>query len=339
VRVDKSIYLILQEDRLPQIVLSLEEEQVNAYRDRRISLTQLLSYTQISYSVDEFMQKFKNVNRENPSAGKIDILLYPQIYLNNSWFDKLYGTVINIAPAVEVGLWKGASLTGQVIVPVWNNMKGEMDYFRAGMLVFRQAYRFPKNIFMTFNIGNFNENRMGTDIAFSYIPDNDRWEAGINAGLTGSSTFYSGKWEVSEWKRMNGAIHFQYNEPFFNIQFDITGQRYIYGDYGVRFDCTRHFREVSIGLYALYTDGMPNGGFHFAVPLPGVKRAKRHAVRVTVPEYFDWEYEAQSGNQYFQKRLGRFYETRPDQNRSQRNYNPSHLKTLLVGMASEREMK
>jgi len=334
-QIDKSIILILKVDRIPYVSLKLDEEQVRAYQSGRLSLVQLMSASHISYDIDKYNKLFKGVKAENNSAGKIDIVLYPQVSLNNSWLDKLYGAIINIAPAVEVGLWKGASFTGQAIFPLWNNMTGEMDYIRAGMLVLRQEYRFPENIFMAFNIGNFNANRMGANLSFKYIPAGDQWEAGVNAGITGSSTFNSGKWEVSQWKRVNGAVFLRYNEPLYNLQFDLTGQRYIYGDYGIRLDCVRHFGEVAIGFYGMYTGGEPNGGFNLAIPLSGKKHMKRNAVRISAPEYFDWEYEAQSGNEYFKKRLGRYYEMRPDENRSQRYYNPAYMKNMLIKLASE----
>ena len=334
-RINKNIVLVLQENKIPYISIKLDGEQVNAYHDGSLSIAGLMSSVYVSYDIDEYEELFKGIKSKNNSAGKVDIILYPQISLNNSWLDKLYGVTFNIAPAVEVGLWKGASITGQVIFPIWNNMRGEVDYIRPGMLLFRQEYRFPKNIFMTFNIGNFNSNRMGADISFRYTPINNRWEAGVNAGITGSSVFYDGNWAISTWRRTTGAAFFCYNEPTYNLQFDLSVQRYVYEDYGIRFDCTRHFREVSIGLYGMYTGGLPNGGFHFAVPLPGKKRANRNIVRLCAPEYFDWEYQAQSGNEYFRRSLGRSYETRPDANHSQRYYNPDHIRKMLIELASE----
>ena len=333
--INNSIVLLLQENKIPYIAIKLDSELVDAYHGEDISLARLMSSAYISYDIDEYCGLFKGIKGKNNSAGKIDIVLYPQISLQNSWLDKLYGTIINIAPAVEIGLWKGASITGQVILPVWNNRGGEMDNIRAGMLLFRQEYRLPKNIFMAFNIGNFNNNRMGADISLKYTPGNNRWETGINAGITGSSTFYGGKWMLSTWGRTTGKVFFRYHEPIYNLQFDLTGQRYVYGDYGVRLDCTRHFGEVSVGFFGMFTGGEPNGGFHFAVPLPGKKRAKHKMIRLSVPEYFDWEYEAQSGNEYFKKHLGRYYETRPDENRSRNYYNPEYMKSMLVKLATE----
>jgi hypothetical protein len=330
-----TISLLLQENQLPQVVCNISRKMIETYRTHEITLEQLMSSVQITYQVDETWLLLKDIKKENRSAGKIDVILYPQVTLNNAWLDKLYGTILNIAPALEVGLWKGASVTGQIIFPVWNNMKGEMDYIRPGMLLFKQQYRFPKNFFVEVNAGNFTADRLGVDVSAFYKTNNDRWSGGVNAGITGSSTFYSGKWEISRWKRPTGAVYLRYNEPVYNLQFDLKAQRYIFGDYGLRFDCTRHFGEVSIGFYAMYSGGESNGGFHFALPLPGKKRMNRRAVRIGIPEYFDWEYEARNGGTYASERLGRYYETRPDENRSQRYYNPSYLKKMLITLAKE----
>ena len=333
------ISLLIQENQLPQVVCEVSRQTVESYDNRKITLEQLMGSVQVSNQTDEAYALFKDIKKENRSAGKIDVVLYPQVALNNAWLDKIYGTILNIAPAVEVGLWKGASFTGQVIFPVWNNMKGEMDYIRPGMLLFRQQYRFPKNFFVEVNAGNFNAGRIGIDAGVSYKTNDDRWNGGVNVGMTGSSTFYSGKWEISRWKRATGAVFLRYNEPVYKLQFDLKAQRYIFGDYGVRFDCTRHFGEVTIGFYAMYSGGEPNGGFHFSIPLPCKKRMNRRAVRIGIPEYFDWEYEARNGGVYARERLGRYYETRPNENRSERYYNPSYMRGMLMKLASEKKNK
>ena len=333
--INKDIVLLLQEDRIPYIAIKIDNEQVDAYFRGYASLAGLMSAVYISYDIDEYNEIFKGIKSKNNSAGKIDIVLYPQLSLNNSWKDKLYVVIFNIAPAIEIGLWKGASITGQVIFPLWDNISHEGYYLRPGMLLFRQEHRFPKNIFMTFNIGNFNANRMGTDLSLRYTPGNNRWEAGINAGITGSSYFDNWKWELSTWRRMTGAVFFSYNVPSYNLQFNLSGQRYVYEDYGVRLDCTRHFGEVSVGFFGMYTREA-NGGFHITAPLPGKKRAKRKMIRITAPEYIDLEYKASTGSEFNQVPAGYYYETRPDANRSQRYYNPDYIKEMLVKLASEK---
>lgn len=331
--VTTDVYMVIQENRIPQIEVLLRKDILSGYRDGTLSLREVMQELEISYRIDPGWRMLRGVKRENRSAGKIDWVLYPELSLNNAWFDKLYGTIINFAPALEVGLWKGASFTGQVIFPIWNNMKGQMDYIRAGMLVLRQEVRLPHNGFVTLSGGNFNGNRMGVDVSLLYRLNNDRWAFGLNGGVTGSSTFYEGKWQVSRWRKVSGSVGVRYNEPYYNLSFDLKALRCIYGDYGVRADCIRHFGEVSVGLYAMYTGDEANGGFYFAVPLSRKKRSTRRFMRVRLPEYFDLQYEAQSGNEYAEKRLGRFYETRPDENASQRYYNPDFIRDQLMRLA------
>ena len=329
----KECRMVVEEERIPQMEVRLSKQLIEDYRAGQLPLEAVMHRLEISMDTDECMARLRGSRRENRSAGKVDVVLYPQIMLRNAWMDKLYGTIINIAPALEVDLWKGASFTGQVIFPIWNNMKGQMDYIRAGMLLLRQEVRLPHNLFATLSAGNFNNNRMGVDLSVMYRTNEDRWAVGVDGGLTGSSTFYEGKWELSKWKRVSGSAWVRYTEPHYQVDFCLRGLRCVYGDYGFRADCTRHFGEVAVGVYAMYTGGEANGGFHLAVPIPGKRRAKQRAVRVRLPEYFDWEFEAQTGNEYAEKRLGRIYETRPDENRTQRYYHPQFIRNGLVDLA------
>lgn len=327
--VQTAVHLVLLDDCVPQISVHLPQEAIDRFRRKEWSWQQVVDGLQIGYDTDEDMRRLAGVRTANRSAGKVDLVLYPEVTLNNAWLDKLYGAIVNLSPAVEVGLWRGASFTGQVIFPIWNNMKGEMDYIRPGMLVFRQEMRFPHNLFATLSAGNFNGGRIGADLSLLYRMNSGRWAFGLDAGVTGSSTFYGGKWEVTQWRRLSGSALVRFNEPRYQLEFDLRGMRFVYGDYGVRLDCTRHFGEVSVGLYAMCAGGLANGGFHFAIPLPRKKRSNRRAVRVRLPEYFDWEYEAQSGNEYAARRLGRTYETRPDENHSRAYYNPDFIRRNL----------
>lgn len=268
----------------------------------------------IRYELTPRQRVFNPDEVRMPWDGRVELVLYPQITLNNSWLDKIYGAVINIAPAVEARLWKGAAFTGQVILPVWNNMVGQMDYVRAGVLTLSQEFGLPGGAFGRVTVGNFTNNRMGADLKLRYATPDDRWMFGVEGGVTGSSTFYEGKWQVSAWKRVSGAAEVRFRERRFNMDFNLGVHRYIYGDYGVRVDCIRHFGRTTAGLYAMYTGGEANGGFHFAVPLP--QWGKSRKVRVRLPEYYQMEYSGQSGLEYFRRKLGQDYETRPDESNS-----------------------
>ena len=160
----------------------------------------------LRYELTPRPRAFRSDEVRMPWDGRVELVLYPQITLNNSWLDKIYGTVINIAPAVEARLWKGAAFTGQVILPVWNNMVGQMDYIRAGVLTLSQEFGLPGGAFGRVTVGNFTNSRMGADLKLRYATPDDRWLFGLEGGVTGSSTFYEGKWQVSNWKRVSGSV-------------------------------------------------------------------------------------------------------------------------------------
>lgn len=323
-------HLVILENGLPQILVKVSAADWADYREERISWADFVNRLLLTYETDDVMRRFSGTKTEHRSAGRVDFVVYPQLQLRNSWLDKIYGASVNIAPAVEMQLWKGASFTGQVIFPIWNNMVGEMDYIRAGILTLRQEIRLPKRWMASLTVGNFTQQRIGADLQFTWRTANDRWLLGARGGLTGASVVQEGRWQVSRWERLSGAVWGRYFEPHYQLELELTAERYIYGDYGARLDCVRHFGETTVGLFAMVSGGEANGGFSFSVPLPRKKRMQRKAVRIRLPEYWGLTYEAQSGNEYAERRLGRRYQTDPVVSRTNRFYNPDYVRKQLM---------
>lgn len=312
--------LVVLDDRIPRLLLTLPRQTVAL---------------EVSYDTDEAMRRLKGKERRNKMAGRIDVVLYPELFLQNSWLDKLYGVAVNISPAIQMDLWKGAVLTGQVVLPVYTNMTDFRKYIRPGVITLRQEFRLPGGVSGRLTAGNFTGNRMGVDAALRYQPARGRWLVGANVGLTGSSTCYGGEWVVSTWRRVSGSVWGRYNEPHYGLQIDLAAVRLVYGDMGARLDCRRHFGEVTVGVYGLFTDGEMNGGFHFALPIPGTKRGKRRAVRFRLPEYFAHEYRARHGGSYGDELLGYSYEVRPDENGSRGYDAPDFIKKEILRIVTK----
>lgn len=312
--------LVVLDDRIPRLLLTLPRQTVAL---------------EVSYDTDEAMRRLKGKERRNKMAGRIDVVLYPELFLQNSWLDKLYGVAVNISPAIQMDLWKGAVLTGQVVLPVYTNMTDFRKYIRPGVITLRQEFRLPGGVSGRLTAGNFTGNRMGVDAGLRYQPARGRWLVGANVGLTGSSTCYGGEWVVSTWRRVSGSVWGRYNEPNYGLQIDLAAVRLVYGDMGARLDCRRHFGEVTVGVYGLFTDGEMNGGFHFALPIPGTKRGKRRAVRFRLPEYFAHEYRARHGGSYGDELLGYSYEVRPDENGSRGYDAPDFVKKEILRIVTK----
>ena len=321
-----SYCLMVQENSVPRIVVDLESGLLDDCRDGKLDLGALVMAMDISCDTDEAVRALKGSETVNRGAGKMDFVIYPQLGFRNAWLDKIYGVNISVAPAVEMQLWRGAYFTGQVIFPIWNNQVGEMDYIRAGMLTVRQDFWLPKRFFASVAVGNFNQNRFGADVQVNWRTVDDRWLLGVRGGYTGASVVRDGKWMVSRWERPTGAAWVRYYEPHYQLEMELTAERYIYGDYGVRADCVRHFGEVTVGFFAMVSGGEVNGGFNFSVPLWKKQRKPRKFVSVRLPEYWGMELEAQTGNEYAERRLGRRYNTRPAQNRNEGWYQPEFVR-------------
>ena len=244
---------------------------------------------EISYDTDEAMEVLKKRHQTlNSSAGKVDIVVYPEVKLENSSFDRLYTYYVNLAPAVEMALWKGAELTAQVVFPVATNLKGQYKKIRPGVIALSQEFCLSKGFLGRVTAGNFTNNRMGAQAEMKYRTANGRLELGAVAGGN-----------------------------------------------GVRGDCTRHFGEYAIGVYGMYTDGEINGGFHFAIPLPGKKWSRNRGIRVRQADYFAMEYSMESWGRYADEKMGETYRTRPDENRSNRFFQPEYIRYFLIKEANK----
>lgn len=308
--------LVVLADRIPRLLLTLPRS---------------VAALEVGYDTDEAMRRLKGQVVRNRLGGRIDVVLYPELFLQNSWLDKLYGVAVSFSPAIEAALWKGAVLTGQVVVPLYTNMADYRKYIRPGVITLRQEFRLPGGVSGRLAAGNFTGNRMGVDAALRYQPARGRWMAGADVGLTGSSTCYGGGWVVSTWRKVTGSVWWRYNEARYGLQVDLAAIRLVYGDMGARLDIRRHFGEVAVGVYGMVTGGEVNGGFHFAVPFPGVKRGKRRAVRFRLPEYFGYAYRARHGGSYGDGLLGYGYEVRPDVNGSRGYDAPDFVRKEILG--------
>lgn len=330
------LQMVVLDNNIPQLCITLPEKLITEYKEKQITIAQVYQQMGISYDTEEAMRMLKKTHKTiNSSAGKVDVVVYPEVKLENSSFDRLYTYYVNLAPAVEMALWKGAELTAQVIFPIATNLKGQYEKIRPGVIALAQEFYFGKGFLGRVAAGNFTNNRMGVQAEMKYRTANGRLELGAMAGSSVQSIITNNEgWYISRKQRINAAIKASVYEPHFNLQFDLQASRYLYGDYGVRGDCTRHFGEYAIGVYGMYTDGEINGGFHFAIPLPGKKWSRNRGIRIRPADYFAMEYSMTSWGRYVDEKMGQTYKTRPDENRSSHFFQPEYIRYFLIKEAN-----
>ncbi len=328
----QELELVVLDNGMPQLAVRIPQLLSTAYREGQVDLHGVYAAMQLSYDTDAATDRLRGIWKTvNPSAWKTDIVVYPGVALENFRLDRIYSYAVYLSPALEMSPWMGAKLTVQGVFPIVTNMQGEAARIHPGVMALRQEYRLPRNFLGYVAAGNFTDNRFGGQTGIGYRTANGRLELGASVGATAYSGLRDGKnWYISNRFRMDAAVKASVYEPHYNLQFDAQVARYVFGDVGVRGDCTRHFGECAIGVYAMVVEGIVNGGFHFTIPLPGKKWSRKHAVRLRPASYFAAEYSREDPGRYMQERMGYYYETRPNENRSEHFYQPEYIRYFLL---------
>ena len=176
--------------------------------------------------------------------------------------------------------------------------------------------------------GIFVGNVAGLDANLSYRL-NKSLTLGMQAALLGDAYASGSGYHFDKLGEVTFLGKASYYHSPTRIEAGLTGGRFIYGDYGARLDLTRHFGEYAIGVFGILTGGEHNAGFHFAIPMGGKCQPRRGAMRMMLPEYFDWEYNMVSYYEYADERMGYQNETRPDVNHSAHYWQASYVEQYL----------
>lgn len=284
----------------------------------------------VDYETDAVLSALGQTTSERTSTGRVDVRLYPMVSLDNHRFDKLYEYIVSIAPAVETTLWKGSRLTLQPVFPIATNVWHEKPdaYIHIGTAALRQELCLTERLRATLSGGIFLGNVAGLDATLSYRL-NKSLTLGMQAALLGDAYASGSFYHFDKLGEVTFLGKASYYHCLTRIEAGLTGGRFIYGDYGARLDLTRHFGEYAIGVFGILTGGEHNAGFHFAIPMGGKYQPRRGAVRLMLPEYFDWEYNMVSYYEYADGRMGYQNETRPDVNHSSHYWQASYVEQYL----------
>ena len=321
---------VLDGNGVPQLNIELDRELVEGYRNGSLDLKAVFGRMGLSCSTDRALEELKGTETQAKSAWRPDFTVYPQLFLQNTSFDKLYRFAVGLAPTLEMPLWKGGELTAQVIFPIAWNLNGEQSQIRPGCITLSQGFYLKKNWTLNVTAGQFTNHRMGGAAEVRWRTDNGRWELGARAGVTVYSFFADKEWTVTRQPKLNASVYAQTYIPQWNLEVTGEAARFVYGDYGVKGSVVRHFGEYTVGVYAMYTGGDVNGGFNFAIPLPGRKYKRWKGMRLKPADYFTFQYSMVAHGEYIDRKLGTEYNTVPGKNRSKGFYQPDYIRYYLT---------
>ena len=263
----------------------------------------------------------------NSSSAKFDFTAYPMFNWINHRLNKPFEYVLSIAPTIETSLWKGNRITLQAIIPISYQVESinSATYFRVGIADIAQNFTSRNGRWQATLAGGFLYfDRIGVDLRLAYHAT-PNLTLGAEASYTGDAIVNDGHYDIKAPDRFSFFGKAEYYEPCTRLQAQLMGGRFVFGDYGARLDISRHFSDYTIGIFGVLTGGEHNGGFHFAIPLGPKRQMRKGAVRFKLPDYFDWEYNMVSYYEYYDQQMGRYIETRPDENRSAHYWQPLHV--------------
>ncbi len=246
--------------------------------------------------------------RAQERSGTVDLFMgvdfnYRDIYFNN----RVYDVLVNLTPGVKWNMGHRWEVAAQALVPVVNQYGDRYKRVRLNMAVVSKQMRIGQHWKLKVSGGLFGGERYGVDVKNMLIVN--RWLAlAAQVGLTGYCSMATG-WEASTPGRLLALIGPEVYLHRWNTQLSVKGGRYLYGDYGVTGEGFRHFRHVSVGVYASYSDkGKEDAGFKVIVMLPPYKRMARK-VNFRPASNFRHVYSVEA-NEY----ANRTYFTEPEQN-------------------------
>lgn len=241
-------------------------------------------------------------------AGTVDIFMGATFDYRDIWYNnRVYDVLLNLTPGVKWNMGHRWEMAAQALVPVVNQYGDRYKKIRLNMAVLSKQLAVGTFWKMKVSGGWFSGERYGIDWKNMFIVT--PWLAmTAQAGLTGHCSMAAG-WEASTMKRWTAQIGPEVYLHRWNTQITVRGGRYLYGDYGVVGEGYRHFRHVSVGVYASYSDkGKEDAGFKIIMMLPPYRRSARK-VNIRPASNFRLTYSVEA-NSY----ANRIYFTDPEQN-------------------------
>ncbi len=305
-----TIYLIPQYKKTPILTITIEKEKT-------INVTPV---------IDSIWNYVKKVQIEATSLRKLDIVISPQYHVSLGDYDNPIKWQLNIAPDFQLSLWKGMTVSAQVGFPLYNEFEEKGNEIRPGIVSFNQIVRLPKNIYLSATIGYFPDyNRYGINIeAMKYIASNVF--IGGTWGRTGQAKYSNGILDYWMLEVFDYRAYIDYRNARLNTNLRLTLGKFLYSDYGFRFDMNRQFKEINIGFFVLKSELGTNGGFNFSIPIPPSKYFKPKRMRISPLSYFRWEYRANMNVPE-----ATIYENGSELNNFMRFYQPQFIKSKIKG--------
>ena len=298
------------------------------YITAEISATDYSSKLRIIFDIDPIWNDLMNEEEYNSSNTKFDITLRPTVAAQFGEFNDPVKWQLNLVPGITTGFWEGMNLNYEVIVPIHNQLSPLEDSVRTGLAVFNQIMRLPNSLFVSTSLGYFTKNRYGLDMEGKQYFLNGNINIGMNLGYTSYLSFAGFNYYYSDKFDLTGSVSGEFRIPEFDLSFNITAGKFLYGDKSIRFDLIKEFGEVNITFTLIKsTNGSFNGGFGIMVPIFPDQYCQPGLIRVRPDEYFSLNY---MGKNNYSDLVGEQYDTGNSLSLFLKKLNPDFIKNNFI---------
>ena len=320
----KRCKVIVTRQEIPEMALTYEplSEETTGY-----------AKWQASYEITDSWKEVKKEKKKNSSRYKVDILVYPSFSFQNMDITKVYQVMLSLNPAIEVSLWPGMKLTGQIILPLIVDTEGYAAYsplykkVRPGFITLAQRFRLPFNIKGKATLGYFNQDQYGLDLQLFRPFKDERFSVEGRVGYTGWGYWDGFSLKYNDQYQWTWSVGANFFWPRYDVQFSLKAEQYLLGERGVRFDMVRHFKYASVGFYAMKAkEANSNGGFLFQIALPPYKQ-KRHKYipRVSTSMNMGLMYNAGNERIYYRQ----YRPETSDKLMEENGFNPNYIENKM----------
>ena len=139
-----TLQLLILDNALPQLCITIPADLIQKCQSGECTLDEVYRKMGMTTSTETAVRQLKGVKRKESSFSKVDFVIYPNVMLVNNVTYKLYKAALELQPALEMQLWKGASLRMQVSLPIVSTEAGKWNCVRLGLMDLSKHFSLAK---------------------------------------------------------------------------------------------------------------------------------------------------------------------------------------------------
>lgn len=229
---------------------------------------------------------------QNSSRFKNDLIIHPDMRMSLGDYANPIAAQVNIMPELRSQLFNGLVLSASIILPLYNELEPWGDYVRVGPTSLNYFARISDGAFFYAAAGYFRGQRYGAEAGLKKFAFSGALIFDARCGFSGYSLMDKGRIKYADLDALTFSASTTYFMRPLQLFLSFGAHRFIYKDYGLKFQVYRFFHDFQFGLWSVFANDEFNGGFQFSLPLPPKRYRARARMRVRMASYFNWSYQA-----------------------------------------------